>query len=94
MSCCGENRENERVKSAIQPARVAAFKAASAESTVLPPSSGPTVKLHYAGTAPIRVRGPETGLTYEFSATSSEVAVDRRDAVGLIRVGLFRAVGT
>ncbi|HLJ46943.1 MAG TPA: hypothetical protein VKU01_13090 [Bryobacteraceae bacterium] len=82
------------MKSAIQPARVAAFKAASAASTVLPSSTGPTVRLQYAGTAPIRVRGPETGQTYEFSAANPEVEVDRRDAAGLIRVGLFRAAGT
>ncbi len=86
MSCCGENRE--KVKPAIQPARVAAFKAQGASSAPLP--STPIVKLRYTGTSPIRVRGPETGYTYEFSADQPESPVDRRDAEGLIRIGLFQ----
>ena len=86
MSCCGQNRE-QAAKSAIQPARVAAFKAQSPGNSALP--STPTVNLQYTGTAPIRVRGPETGYTYEFSTANAEVQVDRRDAEGLIRIGLF-----
>jgi hypothetical protein len=48
------------------------------------------VKLHYTGGAPVRVRGPQTGRTYEFSGAHPNGAVERRDAEGLMRIGLFR----
>ena len=52
--------------------------------------SGPTVKLHYTGVAPVRVKGPKTGRFYEFSAAHPVGVVDRRDAEGLMRIALFR----
>ncbi len=57
---------------------------------VLAAVSGPTVKLHYTGVAPVRVKGPKTGRTYEFSRAHPDGVVDRRDAEGLMRIALFR----
>jgi hypothetical protein len=51
---------------------------------------GPTVKLHYTGVAPVRVKGPKTGRIYEFSRAHPDGVVDRRDAEGLMRIALFR----
>jgi hypothetical protein len=48
------------------------------------------VKLHYTGVAAVRVRGPQTGRHYEFSGAAPDGKVDRRDAEGLMRIGLFR----
>ena len=50
-------------------------------------------KLHYTGLAAIRVKGPGTGKTYVFAGAAPDVAVDRRDVEGLMRVGLFRRSG-
>jgi hypothetical protein len=48
------------------------------------------VKLHYTGMASVRVRGPYSGRTYEFSGAHPDGAVDRRDVEGLMRIGIFR----
>jgi hypothetical protein len=69
---------------------VTAVAAVKASAAAAPAPSGPTVKLHYTGVAPVRVRGPQTGRTYEFSGAAPDGKVDRRDAEGLIRIGLFR----
>jgi hypothetical protein len=55
-----------------------------------PAASGPTVKLHYTGIALVRVTGPATGRSYQFSKAHPDGAVDRRDADGLMRIALFR----
>jgi hypothetical protein len=91
MPCCGQNREKAQAAAAPAPAKtVTAVPAVKTSASAPPPASGPTAKLHYTGVAAVRVRGPQTGRTYEFSGASPDARVDRRDADGLIRIGLFR----
>ncbi len=52
--------------------------------------SGPTVKLHYTGVAAIRVKGQHSGRMYVFTGAEPDRSVDRRDAVSLMQIGLFR----
>lgn len=53
-------------------------------------ASGATVKLHYTGVAAIRVKGQHTGRMYVFTGAEPDRSVDRRDAVSLMQIGLFR----
>jgi hypothetical protein len=52
--------------------------------------SSPTVKLHYTGVAAIRVKGQHSGRMYVFTGAEPDRSVDRRDAVSLMQIGLFR----
>ena len=47
------------------------------------------VNLRYLERSPIRVRGPATGVAYQFSAAQPVQAVDARDAAALLRTRLF-----
>ena len=49
-----------------------------------------TTALRYLENAPIRVRGPVSGKSYEFSASLSVQHVDPRDAPTLLNTRLFR----
>ncbi len=53
-------------------------------------ASYPAVTLRYLENSPIRVPGPVTGRQYEFSGARPVQAVDRRDAVALLRTRFFR----
>lgn len=76
---------------AVKPAQAPAIPiAVKNETPQIAAGSGPTVKLHYTGVAPVRVKGPKTGRIYEFSAAHPVGTVDRRDAQGLMRISLFR----
>ena len=46
--------------------------------------------IRYTGASAIRVRGPVTGLPYDFSGARPTQAVDVRDAAVLVRNGLFQ----
>jgi len=48
------------------------------------------VNLRYLKNSPVRLRGSVTGREYDFSASHPAQSVDRRDAAGLLRTGLFR----
>lgn len=48
------------------------------------------VTLRYVERAPIQMRGPVTGLQYEFSISHPIQTVDPRDAAALLRTRLFR----
>jgi hypothetical protein len=48
------------------------------------------VALRYTQRSPIRVRGPVTGRTYDFSSSNPVQAVDSRDATTLMRTRFFR----
>jgi hypothetical protein len=50
-----------------------------------------SVNIHYVAQRPVQVRGTVTGRLYTFSAQDRVRAIDRRDVVGLLRTGLFRA---
>jgi len=67
-----------------------AAKNAAPQSAPAAAISGPTAKLRYTGVAAIRVKGPQSGRLYVFSGAEPEASVDRRDAEGLMRIGLFR----
>ena len=49
-----------------------------------------TVVLHYRDAAAIRVRGPVSGRSYEFSQAAPSQSVDVRDAAVLLRGEAFR----
>jgi hypothetical protein len=97
MSCCGQSRARvaaaapTKTATAVPAAKAALVKPVAPKSIAAAAApSGPTMKLHYTGVAPVRVRGPQTGRTYVFSGAAPIGAVDRRDAEGLMRIGLFR----
>jgi hypothetical protein len=102
MSCCGQNREKARssittpvatqsINRATEPARVAAKAGVtSLRAAPLQTVINASAKLHYTGVAAIQVKGPKTGRTYSFSGNAPDATIDRRDAEGLIRIGLFR----
>lgn len=49
--------------------------------------------IRYLGGRPLRVVGPATKQMYEFSGKVREQFVDPRDAVSMVRHGVFRFVG-
>jgi hypothetical protein len=77
MGCCGRSR--------------ASIQSVRASVTRLPPEPivEDSVRLEYAGSGAIMVRGPATGQGYAFSPGMT-AAVDRRDADALRRTRLFR----
>lgn len=78
MSCCGR-RTSAAPAAAPAPTRVS-----------LPQDTrAGTVMLRLRERARLRVRGPFTGRTYEFSAERPEQLVDRRDADALMRTSRF-----
>jgi ABC-type hemin transport system substrate-binding protein len=77
-ACCGRRRAV-----AAAPHRPA--------STPADKTGAATVNLHYLAQRPVQVRGSITGRIYSFSAEDRVQAIDRRDVVGLLRTGLFRA---
>jgi len=50
------------------------------------------VNLRYLQNSAVRLRGSVTGREYDFSASHPAQSVDRRDAAGLLKTGLFRQV--
>jgi hypothetical protein len=53
------------------------------------PGPSASVILRYKETSAIRVRGPVTGRSYDFSIAQPAQHVDPRDAAVLIRSGIF-----
>lgn len=79
MSCCGQKRAAARTASPAPEAR---------------PAGGLRhVVLQYLGSARVTYIGAATKRLYAFAAPGASVAVDARDAGGLIALGLFRWVG-
>ena len=83
MSCCGQQRDRLRASHSPALARGSGL----APPTPPPPSGG--VALRYRERARVLVRGPVTGLTYEFSASQPTRNVDARDAEALLRTRWF-----
>jgi hypothetical protein len=77
-ACCGRRRAV-----AAAPHRLT--------STPTDKTGAAPVDLHYMAQRPVQVRGSITGHLYSFSADDRVQAIDRRDVVGLLRTGLFRA---
>ena len=77
-ACCGRRRAV-----AAAPHRLA--------SSPTDKTGAAPVDLHYLAQRSVQVRGPITGRLYSFSAEDRVRAIDRRDVVGLLRTGLFRA---
>ena len=50
------------------------------------------VTLRYLESSPILVRGPATGLQYEFSGDRPVQSVDARDAAALLRTRFFSRI--
>jgi hypothetical protein len=104
MSCCGQHRDALRAPvSAVHPSSMAsplnnAFQPAlAAHGSMWNPASvalaGRGVQLRYRERAAVRVRGPVTGRSYEFSPARPVHAVDARDVDAMLRTRLFlRAV--
>lgn len=100
MSCCGQHRDAMRAPaSTVHPSAVASPPNASVQPTLAGHGSmwnpaslalaGRGVQLRCRERAAVRVRGPVTGRTYEFSAAQPVQAVDASDADGLLRTRLF-----
>lgn len=99
--CCGSRRSAWRAASALarapEPVRDDPVRTGGSDAMVPIQQTGVraafgATTLHYAGDAPIKVRGPVTGQAYEFSAVGRVQAVDARDAAVLARSNRFRAV--
>lgn len=58
--------------------------------TGLAGSTLPSVIVRYLDTAPVQVRGPVTGRSYEFSGSRAVQSVDARDASSLLQTSSFR----
>jgi hypothetical protein len=48
------------------------------------------LKLMYYGVGAVSVRGPVTGLLYQFSRLHPVQSIDARDAVSILKTRLFR----
>ena len=99
--CCGKNRQQIQRTSGSLPPSPANRRPTGRQSMLniprapqLPVASSPMpnspVALRYLQRSPIRVRGPVTGRTYDFSSSNPVQAVDTRDAATLMRTRFFR----
>lgn len=90
--CCGKGRA---AAAAAPPANlyVAPLPPAppSADAPQAP-AAPTTVRVRYTQQAGVRVRGPASGRSYEFSVIAAVQSVDSRDAEGLVGTGFFRRV--
>ena len=50
------------------------------------------MRVRYTRQARVRVGGPVSGRSYEFSGADAVQSVDSRDADGLVSTGFFRRV--
>ena len=86
MSCCGSKRLALRDASRM-PQR------APEPATYASTFQNPTLMQH-TGASSLIVRGAVTRHAYLFGPRGAALAVDERDAPGLIATGLFEAQGT
>ena len=85
MGCCGSNRAALRPTPAVSQPPAAPRPSAGAPL-------GP-VRLRWRRRVSAVVDGPVTRTRYPVSAAAPVVAVDPRDAIGLLRTGFFERVG-
>jgi len=88
--CCGSRRS--ALRSLPTPARAAAGRDHAAGPAIPRAPTIASVVIHYGGPSAIRVKGPVSGRTYDFSAARPAQAVDARDAPVLTRSGVFSRV--
>jgi hypothetical protein len=89
MGCCGQSRAAYTPPPRPAPAPppdAPGFAEARPEQGAAPG----TVRLRFTRDAGVRVRGPVSGRSYDFSGGAPVHAVDARDADGLLRTGYFR----
>jgi hypothetical protein len=74
MGCCNLQRAAVDLSTARKPAPALASR---------------QVAIRFLGQGSVAVKGPVTGLTYAFSASTPRRGVDARDAPALLRTRLF-----
>jgi hypothetical protein len=93
MGCCGQARA-AYTPAYEPPPRPAAPADEGPAFTDTAPQAGAaapgTVRLRFTRLAGVRVRGPASGRSYDFSAVAPVQSVDARDADDLLRTGYFR----
>lgn len=82
MSCCGQQRRALRDASRL---------AQPAPAPYAPTLQNPTLMQH-TGASSLIVRGVVTRHAYLFAPRGAALAVDERDAAGLMATGLFEAM--
>ena len=103
--CCGSRRSAWRNASAPPPTTTSSLRQGASDGAHIPttgPSLAtttafkstqgqfPSVTLHYIESSSIRLLGPVTGRSYDFSQSEPSQSVDVRDAAVLTRTGPFR----
>ena len=95
--CCGSRRAAWRAASSSAVAARAAQPPTAVEpARAAPAALGPQgpgvtlIKLRYADSAPIRLRGPITGRAYDFSGAEPVQEVDVRDVAIFVRSARLR----
>jgi hypothetical protein len=105
VGCCGQKRASlssgiaafspSQKSVAARPAAPASRPAPAGPPAPVParpttvPSSG-SREIEYRERSRVRVRGPATGRTYEFSGADPVQSVDRRDAPALLATRFFK----
>jgi hypothetical protein len=76
----------------VSPYQTGHAQTRSIQSQVPDPisKSHSSVSIRYLENSPIRVRGPVSGIGYEFSGSRPVQAVDARDASSLLNTRFFR----
>jgi hypothetical protein len=91
------NQTMPRSNSIATPARATApaviSSVAQTAGAALAPAGWSSVGVRYLEKSPIRVRGPVTGIQYEFSAVNAVRSVDSRDAESLLGTRFFVKTG-
>lgn len=99
MGCCGQKRRRIRRSTLTKtkqarntPEMTSGAQTATRPQTISRQQSVPNgqmVRIRYAGTRTVRIRGPITGKIYRFPALSTQ-NVDPRDTVAILRSPYFR----
>lgn len=79
MPCCGSSRTSLGHSASLDEAAGVA-------------SGPPSVRFAYLGASALSVIGGATGRLYRFDGRGSRLAIDRRDAPGLVAVPKLRRV--
>lgn len=88
MACCGQNRSQRPTMGPL--GRLPADSTPGATAT--PPGARNLAQFEYLGKTALTAIGPVTGRRYRFQGRGARVAVDARDAAGMIAVPNLRPV--
>ncbi len=86
MACCGKMRSQFRAAAPRRPLSVGRTTVAS------PPDARPLAYFEYFGPTGLTAIGPVTGRRYRFEGRGARVAIDQRDASGMLAVPNLRRV--